>query len=544
MAKKEQVQTDDLMSYAQATACLTREEKIGQFFMPAVFINDTEEEIVKIESLIRDHHVGGICFFHSRASAATNYEGEEHTVVYNAESLLVLEQLVERYQRAAKYPLMIAIDAEWGLAMRIENAPQFPYAITLGAMEDSEELVYEVGRHIAHDCKKAGIHWNFAPVADINLNPENPVIGYRSFGEDKLAVTRNALAYLNGMHSEGVLGAAKHFPGHGDTATDSHLGLPVIGKDLGSLESQELYPFRQMIDAGIEAIMAGHLSVPALTGGKNTPASVSGEIIQGTLREKLGFGGVVVSDALNMHSVSRMFPEKGLLEWEAFRAGNDVLCFSEQVKEGIARILENAPEQRIEESFKRIWGLKQKAMQNQGSPPARGFDHEALNQRLAAASLTMEVGSPGDLQDFRNAGFSVLGISSNTPQGFVTALEDRGDIGTMSWVSPAEASPASIRTDGEKWLVLLYPPSVKPTNTFGISAQILQQINTLMKTKEVVLYLFGNPYVLQYLEFQKARAVVIAYQDFPCFQENAFRHFLGEVKAQGKLPVTLKTRLP
>ena len=171
MEKKEQAQMSDLMTYFHASRQLTLAEKVGQLFMPAVFINDTEEEIKKIETLITQHHVGGLCFFHSRASAATNYEGEENKVIFNDDSLTILKKLVKRYQGVSKYPLLIGIDAEWGLAMRIENTPQYPYAITLGAIQGHDDLIFEVGKNIAFDCKQAGIHWNLSPVVDINNNP-------------------------------------------------------------------------------------------------------------------------------------------------------------------------------------------------------------------------------------------------------------------------------------------------------------------------------------------------------------------------------------
>ena len=176
------------ISYNSAKEALSLKEKVGQLFMPAAFINDSEEEIKAIEKLIIDYKIGCLCFFHSRASAATNFEGKKK-IVHNEQSFETLQKLIKRYQKASKYQLLIAIDAEWGLAMRIENAPQYPYAITLGALQDNSNLIYEVGKNIAKDCKLAGIHWNLAPCIDINNNPLNPVIGYRSFGEDKIKVT-------------------------------------------------------------------------------------------------------------------------------------------------------------------------------------------------------------------------------------------------------------------------------------------------------------------------------------------------------------------
>ena len=210
----------------------TLQQKVGQFFFPAVFINDTEENIQETERLIREYNIGGLTFFHSRASAATNYEGNKK-IIFNDDSYQQLKERIERFQKCATTPLLISIDAEWGLAMRVEKTPQYPYAITLGALPESEShLVYEVGKQIGLDLKSVGIQYNLSPLADVNNNPNNPVIGYRSFGEDKEKVAHFALEYLRGMSDVGVLGCLKHFPGHGNTNVDSHLGLPLLKETL------------------------------------------------------------------------------------------------------------------------------------------------------------------------------------------------------------------------------------------------------------------------------------------------------------------------
>ena len=300
-----------VIPYTEAQKKLTIRDKVGQLFMPAAFVNDTEPEIQVLETLISEQQVGGLCFFHSRASAATNFEGKK-AVAHNENSFETLIGLIQRYQKAATYPLLMAIDAEWGLAMRIENTPQYPYAITLGALADNrEDLIYEVGKKIASDCKEAGIHWNLAPCVDINDNPHNPVIGYRSFGADKRKVTEKALAFIKGTQSEGVLTSIKHFPGHGDTATDSHLALPLIDKPKRELFENELYPFQKAIDEGVDSVMVGHLSVPALADGNTISSSICKRIIKGVLRHEMGFQGVVISDALNMHAVSKNYPVRG-----------------------------------------------------------------------------------------------------------------------------------------------------------------------------------------------------------------------------------------
>ncbi len=501
-------------------------EKIGQLFMPAAFINDTEEEIVQLENLIRERGIGGICFFHSRASAATNFEGKKK-VVYNEDSFNTLKKLIHRYQNVSKYPLLIAIDAEWGLAMRIENTPQYPYAITLGAMVGQNELIFEVGKNIAKDCKLAGIHWNLSPVVDINNNPNNPVIGYRSFGENRDLVTEKALAYTKGTQSEGILTSIKHFPGHGDTATDSHLGIPIISKTKEELKANELYPFQKLIDEGVDSVMVGHLSVPALANGKKTPSSISKDIIKGILRNEMGFNGVVISDALNMHAVSKDYSEPGELEWLAFDAGNDILCFAENVEKGIKSILKNASDSQIEESFERVWRLKETALAKETRLSSEELEFETaskLNRKIAEAALTMLKGSEESISDFKNENYCTLTIKRYNTDQTEKELKDAVDV-----------MKTEIK-DEDYILLVLTPPQIKPTNNFGFIQAELDFINDTIKTKKTVLYHFGNPYALQKINTKNTIATVIAYQDFKEFQDVATLHFQGKVKTKGKLP--------
>ncbi|MDO1514260.1 glycoside hydrolase family 3 protein [Maribacter confluentis] len=504
---------------------LTTTEKVGQLFMPAAFINDTEDEIRDLENLIANYHIGGLCFFHSRASAATNFEGKKK-IAHNTHSFEVLKQLINRYQQAAKYPLLIAIDAEWGLAMRIENTPQYPYAITLGANTDNLDLVFEVGKQIAKDCKAAGIHWNLSPVVDINTNPNNPVIGYRSFGENKDHVTSLATAYVNGTQSEGILTSIKHFPGHGDTATDSHLGLPVIDKTKAELLENELYPFQQLIKNGVNSIMVGHLSVPALTADRSLPSSINKDIITGILRNEMGFDGVVISDALNMHAVSKNYPTPGQLEWLAFNAGNDVLCFAEHIKEGIEMILKNASIAQINKSLERIWKLKTKAFQNT-DPNIELTNPSSLNRKIAERSLTLQVGTTKAIENFRQTNHCTITIKRYSA--------DQSEKEILASLKEMQNDVAD-ETDA---LILLTPPQIKPTNNFGFLKEEIEFINHLIETKNVVLYHFGNPYALKFFDIDKTKATVIVYQNFKEFQEVATAHFLGTIEAHGRLPVAL-----
>jgi beta-glucosidase-like glycosyl hydrolase len=523
------LQMNNHFTYLEASKTLSLKEKVGQLFMPAAFINDSEEEIQHLEKLIIEHNVGGLCFFHSRASAATNFEGKKE-VIHHEQSFQTIQSLIQRYQNVSKYPLLIAIDAEWGLAMRIENTPQYPYAITLGTIQKKVALIYDVGKSIANDCVAAGIHWNLAPCVDINNNPNNPVIGYRSFGENKELVTEKALAFIRGTQSEGILTSIKHFPGHGDTETDSHLGLPLIEKSKEELIDNELYPFQKLIDEGVDSVMVGHLSVPALANGQKISSSISKGIIKGVLRNEMGFEGVVISDALNMHAVSKDYPSKGELEWLAFDAGNDVLCFAENVPEGIDTILKNASDKQIEESFERVSNLKEKAIpvHTQNLKPNKNLETNTnLNLKLAKNSLTLLHGSDENIAIFRNTNFCTLTIKRSI-HGF-----EQGEI-------LANLKEMKSEVEQEKdILILLTPPQVKPMDYFGLLQEELDFINDLIQTKNVVLYLFGNPFVLNHLKIDNAKAIVVAYQNFKEFQDVATQHFLGEMKAIGRLPVTI-----
>lgn len=530
-----------VIPYAKSTKKLTFREKVGQLFMPSAFINDTEEEIQKLEKLIRKEYVGSLCFFHSRASAATNFEGAK-AVVHNENSFETLKTLIQRYQKAAKYPLLIAIDAEWGLAMRIENTPQYPYAITLGAMaDDRSNLIYKVAENIAKDCRAAGIHWNLAPCVDINSNPDNPVIGYRSFGADKHKVTEKALAFIKGTQSEGILTSIKHFPGHGDTAMDSHLALPLIVKSQQELFENELHPFQKLIDESVDSVMVGHLSVPALADGKTQSSSLSKEMIKGILRDKMGYEGVVISDALNMHAVAKNHPIKGELEWLAFDAGNDVLCFAEHSAEGMETILKNASEEQIEESFQRIWRLKVQAQSSSSNlnsnlnlnSNSNLKSPTKLNRKIAAESLTLLKGSAKIISDFRASYFFSISFSEKADNKFFKNINRNIKFKSILSFDGAVS-------EGENILLALFPPQVKPTHRFGFTKEELIFINELIQTKNVVLYLFGNPYVLNHIDLEKIKAVVVAFQDFTVFQEVAAEHFLGNLEAKGKLSVKIR----
>lgn len=529
----------------------TLKQKVGQFFFPAVFINDTEENIQETERLIKEHNIGGLTFFHSRASAATNYESKKK-IIFNDDSYQKIKDLIVRYQKVAPTPLLISIDAEWGLAMRIEKTPQYPYAITLGALpENKSTLVYEVGKQIGLDLKAAGIQYNLSPLADINNNPNNPVIGYRSFGENKEKVANFAVEYLKGMSDVGVLGCLKHFPGHGNTNVDSHLGLPILNETLEELMANELYPFIKGIENNVDSIMIGHLAVPSLNDGKNTSATLSKAIIQTLLREQLGYDGLVISDALNMHSVSKLYETKGELEWEAFNAGNDVLCFAENVSEGIEAILKNASPKRIDESFNRIMKAKEKVgilSENNFTSGALDFNKtSALNLKIAQNSITKIIDNSNTALAFESqkdnklAKLSLYKVVENT---FFKTLNSKLQSPEFAFESLENSDISSLKKELENFetiIVSLFVPKAKPMNNFEINDEVLELLSYLLQSKKCIVYVFGNPYVLPIIpNLKKASGLLQVYQDFEEFQKTAGIQFLENITCSGILPVNIE----
>jgi beta-glucosidase-like glycosyl hydrolase len=485
---------------------MNKNQKIAQLFSPAAFIHDTEENYQAIETLIREQEIGGLTFFHSRHSAAANFEKRAEVLDVSG-TFEKLIGLINRYQQVSTIPLLISIDGEYGLAMRIENTPQYPFAITLGALnENAESQVEEVGYRMGLDMKRSGIHLNLAPCADVNTNPNNPVIGYRSFGKDTQKVAELAFAAYSGMKKAGIGACLKHFPGHGDTATDSHLGLPILHKTRAELQAEELLPFQYGIDRGVELIMVGHLAVPALTGGENIPASISRELITDLLKGEMGFKGLVISDALNMKAVANLFPEPGELEWQAFHAGNDLLCFSDHVSEGIAKITQQASDSAIDVVFEKVMDLKKRLGVLESNPievPAFDWEsHSQLQKDLAENYVSEIYGTinSAELHELAKAG--KLGY-----QEFFTASPSHFSKQLNLAFSPIKQA--------EKVILAVFVPSHKPLNQFGMAPEILAQIHQLAKTKTCILVHFGNPLALKHLgALSDFEAVVCAFQGF------------------------------
>lgn len=325
-------------------ANMALEERIGQLFMVSVASNQSKSATDRVKNLVESEGIGGVIFL--------------------VGGPVQQAQLANVYQAASKVPLLIGSDAEWGMAMRLDSTYAFPWNMTLGAIQDST-IVEKVGHQIGKHAKRLGVHINFAPDLDVNNNPKNPIIGNRSFGEDPKNVAEKGRAFVRGMEKAGVLTSGKHFPGHGDTATDSHKSLPIINSSLERLDSIELYPFKEVMKAGLSSTMVAHLDVPSLESREGHPSTLSKSIVTGVLQNQLGFKGLVITDALNMKAVSDFAPE-GEVELEAFLAGNDLLLMPENVlkaKETFIKAYNDGvvTEERLAKSVKKILMAKYKA---------------------------------------------------------------------------------------------------------------------------------------------------------------------------------------
>ena len=295
---------------------LTLDQKIAQLIMYPVYSKKDTNHRNDIANLIRKYGIGGIIYMQGGPVRQANFDNY--------------------LQGISKVPILTSIDGEWGLSMRLDSTTSFPREMMLGAIQDNK-LIYKMGQEIGRQCRELNIHVDFAPVVDVNVNPKNPVINNRSFGENKINVAQKGVAYMRGLQSVKVLASAKHFPGHGDTDVDSHLGLPIIKHDKNRLDSIELYPFKALIDSGVGSIMVAHLYIPAYDKTKNQASTLSPHVVQKLLKTDLHFQGVTFTDALNMKGVSQFY-EPGEADAKALLAGNDILLFSQDVGKAITQI--------------------------------------------------------------------------------------------------------------------------------------------------------------------------------------------------------------
>lgn len=514
---------------------LSPEQKISQLFMIRAWSWKDSTYKDSLAGIVERYQPGGICFFKG--------------------SIYTQACFTNRLQKISRVPLLIAIDAEWGLGMRLDSAFSFPRPMALGATA-GDAFEYRIAARTAADCRRLGIHMNFAPVADINSNPDNPVINFRSFGEDRNLVTSKSLSYMRGLQDNGIMAVGKHFPGHGDTESDSHLTLPVIRHSSARMDSTELYPFSALIRNGIWGIMTAHLYLPLYDSSVNAAATLSEPIVTGLLKKKLGFDGFAVTDALDMQGVAKYF-KPGEIELKALLAGNDILLLPQHVGEAVARIKTAADSNEvswdlINRKCFRILMLKS-GLGAKGQLIATNRLYEDLNPRSSvvlqkeafAASLTMAKNELGLLPlislDKRRIASLQLGARQNNP--FETTLKIYGPVSSHIMpksISRKEAdSMAAILRQFEVVIVSMHNMTGYPTDSFNLSKEMLRLADTVSKNSRTVLVLFGNPYALRLMRSPlKYESMLVAYQDLPVTEMLAAEAIYGGIRVNGRLPVT------
>jgi len=512
---------------------MTPKQRIGQLFMVATYSNKGYEHQAEIETLIRESAIGGLIFFQGgpgRQARLTNY-----------------------YQSISKVPLWIGMDAEWGLGMRLDSTMNFPKQMTLGAIQDIDQI-QKMGEIIGRQCKRLGVQVSFSPVVDVNSNQANPVIGYRAFSEDKESVALRGSAYMKGLQSEHIIAVAKHFPGHGDADADSHYSLPVINRTENQLKELELYPFRQLIKDSVAGLMVAHLSIPALDNTPNLASTLSKKVVTDILRKDLGYEGIIFTDALNMKGVSKYFPG-GEAELKALLAGNDVLLFPENVPKAI-QMIESAIAKKqirwkeVEKRIRRIltgkyWaGLNQyKAIKLEGlGADLNLIEDKIFNKNLYAQAITL-VKNKNNLLPFRNLDsntFVSILIGQDGPKNMFQKVLSNYSAFSHIQISEKSRKQAfdeiAIKINKKTVVIALAKLSNVQSKNYGISPQIEEFIKELNRNNEVVVVHFGNAYSTGILETMPN--LVCAYEWNENTQTLVPEILFGALKASGKMPVS------
>ncbi len=520
---------------------LSEDEKIAQLMVIRAHSNLGPEHVAKVTSDIKKYNVGALCFFQGgpvRQANLTNY-----------------------YQGIAKTPIMVTIDGEWGLGMRLDSVTKFPYQLTLGALND-EMLVYRMGLAVGEQCKRIGVHVNYAPVVDVNNNPNNPVIGYRSFGEDKDRVSKLGVAYMKGMQDAGIMACAKHFPGHGDVDVDSHYDLPVINKSREELEATELVPFKAIFEAGVGSVMIAHLYIPSLDNTKNKATSISKNSVTDLLRDKMKYEGLTFTDALEMKGVAKYFPQ-GTISVEALIAGNDMLCLPASVQESIEAIKKAIKEKKL--SWDDINAKVKKVLlskYNLGLNNMQPIDtHNLLNdlnaktdiirrevaeQSITALSLAGTKASRTDYAEIplkpnqKKVAYISIGDTKLNDFGKRMMQDYNADVFYLSYKDGQDAADKILQAvpkDGKYDAIVIgvHNYSLRPVDNFGISPVAIKLYRDLNFIKTVT-FTFGN--VLATKNFCDAWTLVACYQDDAITQQAAADLLQGKIVSRGKLPVS------
>ena len=504
--------------------------------MVDVFSKDSKDKTDLVNSLIKNYHIGGIIF--SKGGPVRQ------------------AKLSNQYQKISKTPLLMAMDAEWGLAMRLDSTYAYPWNMTLGAIADNQ-IVYDIGKQIGAHVKRMGMHINFSPVVDINTNPDNPIIGNRSFGEDRDNVTNKALAYMRGMQSTGILANAKHFPGHGDTDLDSHKILPTISFTKKRLDSIELHPYKRLFQEGLSSVMVAHLNVPALEKRKKFPSSISKAIVTDLLQNDLNFQGLIFTDALNMKGASN-FKKPGEIDLAAFLAGNDVLLISESIPKAHRLIVEafmkgKISEERLSRSVKKILFAKYKVGLNNYQP-------------IELNSLLSDLNTPYDDMLYEKAIENALTVLKNdrliipirkiekTKIAYIHMGDDTGTYffnqlnkyAQVDWIKANSISEYKEKLkEYDLTIIGFHKSNVNPWKEYKFSDHELTKLYEISRTNKVILDVFTRPYAINDIQsFSDINGILLSYQNSKISQELSAQLIFGSITAKGSLPVSIGNQFP
>ena len=513
---------------------LTVKQKIAQLIMIRAHSDKGADHIAQVEELIKKYEVGGLCFFQGTPAKQIS--------------------LVNQYQSISKVPLMVGIDGEWSLGMRLKETMSFPRALMLGAIQNND-LIYKMGREIGIQMKRVGVHVNFAPVADVNNNAANPVINTRSFGEDRENVTQKCIAYMKGMQDEGILACAKHFPGHGDTNVDSHYDLPIIPHNRSRLDSIELYPFHALAKQGIASFMVGHLNVPALDDRPNRPSTLSKSMVTGIAREQMSFDGLIFTDALEMKGVTKHF-EKGQTEAEAILAGNDVLLLPEDVLAAITTIEKYLSEgtidtAQIDASVKRVLSAKYKVGLHSFKPLSLEGVYKDLHKpsaltnraQLIKEAITLVKNEKNFLPIKRIDTLSLasLSIGAENITPFQKRLISYGKIESFQVgkeISTEQQNDLLVKLSTKECVIVgLHDMNAFSAKNFGFTQSELTFLKRLNEKTRLILVVFGSPYSL--IHFENIPVLISAYEADSLTQDLTAQALFGVFALKGKLPVSI-----
>ena len=506
------------------------DERVGQLFMVAAYSNKDTVHTNAIEKLITNYKIGGLIFF----------QGGPYRQA----------RLTNQFQSKSKLPMFIGIDAEWGLGMRLDSVNRFPWNMTLGAIQNNK-LIEKVGEEYGKQSKRMGIHFNFAPVLDINTNPLNPIIGNRSFGEDKFNVTEKALSLMVGVQREGVFATGKHFPGHGATETDSHHTLPMVNFTKERIDDVEFYPYKKLFKEGLASVMVAHLNVPSLEPRENYPSSISYNIVTNILQKQLGFEGLIFTDALNMKGASN-FKQPGEIDLEALLAGNDVLLFAENVPVALEKICVAyqdtiLSEERLAHSVKKILQFKYKAGLDKYKPidtknlfnDVNPIDNTAFQYELYENAITVLKNEESILpiKDIENEKIAYVKLGDDGNSSFLTTLKQYTEV---TEVTDTNIDTLLIKLKGYSKVIVGFHKADGAWKKHDFKAEELAKLDSIAKHKKVIVDVFAKPYsLLPITNFSNIEGLIVSYQNTDVSQIVSGQLIFGAFEAKGKLPVSI-----